>query len=277
MPLNVRAIMKKNRTGNDSDSGRSGKAQRRGPAKSRAADSDAAAHADQPHTAGNGVDSATAPDGGPVHISSGATQDAQQSDHTAAANVGGNSTEDAPQIDHEADRIAELNAEIGELRNELLRKQADFENSRKRLIRDKEEAIKFANDSLIVELISVLDDFERAISSAEKGRDFATLHSGIELIEKQLLGTLERKWGLIRFDSTGKPFDPERHEALATERSPQHTEATVLEDYQKGYTLHGRVIRAARVRVATPASEPAGTAPSDGDDPNLQAGPDGAG
>ena len=157
------------------------------------------------------------------------------------------------------------------------RKQADFENARKRLIRDKEEAIKFANDSLIVELISVLDDFERAISSAEKGRDFATLHSGIELIEKQLMGTLERNWGLIRFDSAGTPFDPERHEALATEPSPEYGEATVLEDYQKGYTLHGRVIRAARVRVATPVDEAPATDADDGGAAGLQAGPDEAG
>ena len=117
----------------------------------------------------------------------------------------------------------------------------------------------------------------RAISSAEKGRDFATLHSGIELIEKQLLGTLERKWGLNRFDSAGTPFDPERHEALATEPSPEYSEATVLEDYQKGYTLHGRVIRAARVRVATPLNDTPGTGATDGDATGLQADPDGAG
>ena len=145
----------------------------------------------------------------------------------------------------------------------MLRKQADFENARKRLIRDKEEAIKFANAGLLVDLTGVLDDFERAISSAANGRDFGTLHSGIELIEKQLLGTLERNWGLARFDSAGQPFDPERHEALATEPSPEHREATVLEDYQKGYTLHGRVVRAARVRVATPVDETPGIAAGD--------------
>ena len=134
----------------------------------------------------------------------------------------------------------------------MLRKQADFENFRKRINRDKEEAIKFANTGLLLDLTAVLDDFQRAISAAAQSEDFATLHSGIELIEKQLLNTLQRKWGLTRFDSAGQPFDPERHEALATESSAEHTEATVIEDYQKGYTLHGRVVRAARVRVATP-------------------------
>ena len=152
----------------------------------------------------------------------------------------------------EAEQAEQLQGRIATLQDELLRKQADLENFRKRINRDKEEAIKFANSGLLLDLTAILDDFERAISAAARSEDFATLHSGIELIEKQLLNTLQRKWGLTRFDSAGQPFDPERHEALATEPSGEHTETTVIEDYQKGYTLHGRVIRAARVRVATP-------------------------
>ena len=158
----------------------------------------------------------------------------------------------------QAQQIDQLQGRITTLQDELLRKQAEFENFRKRINRDKQEAIRFANTGLLLDLTAVLDDFERAISAAARSEDFATLHSGIELIEKQLLNTLQRKWGLARFDSTGQPFDPERHEALATEASAEHTEATVTEDYQKGYTLHGRVIRAARVRVATPLERAAG-------------------
>ena len=152
----------------------------------------------------------------------------------------------------QAEQLDQLQDQVVTLEGALLRKQADFENFRKRINRDKEEAIKFANTGLLLDLTAVLDDFQRAISAAAQSEDFATLHSGIELIEKQLLSTLQRKWGLTRFDSAGQPFDPERHEALATEPSAEHTEATVIEDYQKGYTLHGRVVRAARVRVATP-------------------------
>ena len=152
----------------------------------------------------------------------------------------------------QAEELDQLQDRVVTLEGALLRKQADFENFRKRINRDKEEAIKFANTGLLLDLTAVLDDFQRAISAAAQSEDFATLHSGIELIEKQLLNTLQRKWGLTRFDSAGQPFDPERHEALATEPSAEHTEATVIEDYQKGYTLHGRVVRAARVRVATP-------------------------
>jgi molecular chaperone GrpE len=261
--------MKKNRTGNDSDRGRSGRAQRRSDGKRReAAESGAPAAAESPasdpdaahsQAASNGVDCAPGGDGCPPHgAADGHFSDLKQDDEPATG------------ADSRSGQVADLTAEIAQLRDDLLRKQADFENSRKRLIRDKEEAIRFANDALLLDLTGILDDFGRAISASEKSRDFATLHSGIELIEKQLLATLERKWGLNRFDSAGQPFDPERHEALATEPSTEYREATVLEDYQKGYVLHGRVIRAARVRVATPVEEARDT-------PDQQAGSDGSG
>ena len=266
--------MNKNRTGSDSASGRSGRAQRRSDAKRRAAaDNGVAETAEHPQAVGTGLDSAPANDGGPAPGAAAGGADQRSSEPSAVD--GGERIEDAAQTGSTTGQVDELNARIGALRNDLLRKQADFENARKRLIRDKEEAIKFANAGLLVDLTGVLDDFERAISSAANGRDFGTLHSGIELIEKQLLGTLERNWGLARFDSAGQPFDPERHEALATEPSPEHREATVLEDYQKGYTLHGRVVRAARVRVATPVDETPGIAA--GDAPDVQASLDGSG
>ena len=173
-----------------------------------------------------------------------------------AAGEAGSGTADSDTA--QAEQLDQLQDRLATLEDELLRKQADFENFRKRINRDKEEAIKFANTGLLLDLTAVLDDFQRAISAAGQSEDFPTLHSGIELIEKQLLNTLQRKWGLTRFDSAGHPFDPERHEALATEPSTEHTEATVIEDYQKGYTLHGRVIRAARVRVATPLERAVG-------------------
>ena len=258
--------MKKNRTGNDSDRGRSGRAQRRSDGKRReaaergvpAAAESPAAEPDAAHSqaASNGVDCASGGDGSHPHgAADGHSSDLKQDDEPATADALDDDEGGVAATDSRSGQVADLTAEIAQLRDDLLRKQADFENSRKRLIRDKEEAIRFANDALLLDLTGILDDFGRAISASEKSRDFATLHSGIELIEKQLLATLERKWGLSRFDSAGQPFDPERHEALATEPSTEHREATVLEDYQKGYVLHGRVIRAARVRVATPVDE----------------------
>ncbi|MEX2444356.1 MAG: nucleotide exchange factor GrpE [Alkalispirochaeta sp.] len=151
------------------------------------------------------------------------------------------------------EKIAQLESENSELKNQYLRKQADFENYRRRMSRDKEEAVSFANQQLLLDLTSVIDDFERAIKSADESRDYDAFHDGIVLIEKQLTSMLERKWGLRRFDSEGEPFDPQRHEAVMTESREDHEESMVLEDFQKGYMLHDRVLRSAKVKVSMPA------------------------
>lgn len=268
--------MKKNRSGNGSDRGRPGKAQRHRDAKRQAAAHNgvpAAPESPTPEPEAHPQAAEHGADGGPAS----GTADPRAAGEPATADACDSRGEHDPDTDCGASQAADLAAQVARLQDDLLRKQADFENARKRLIRDKEEAIKFANSALLIDLTGILDDFERAISAAASGRDFATLHSGIELIEKQLLATLERKWGLARFDSAGQPFDPERHEALATEPSAEYREATVLEDYQKGYTLHGRVVRAARVRVATPVEEAPAGAPAAGDVPDPQPDADGSG
>jgi molecular chaperone GrpE len=163
--------------------------------------------------------------------------------------------------------IRDLEAENASLKDQLLRKQADFENFRKRVARDKEEMARFSNSMLLLDIIEIIDDFERAIKSSEESKDFAAFHSGIELIEKQFTSMLERKWGLCRFDSQGEVFDPERHQAIATEESSEHDQPTVAEDYQKGYQLHERVLRPAKVKVVQPlANQP--TAETDDKQPN---------
>jgi len=151
-------------------------------------------------------------------------------------------------------RTAELEAEKASLQDELLRKAADFENFRKRMFRDKEDAIKFANAELLNDVLPIIDDFERAIQSAGESKDFEAFHAGVSLIERQLVSVLERKWGLTRFSAAGEIFDPERHEAIAAEETEEHEESVVLEEYQKGYTLHDRVLRPAKVKVAKPVS-----------------------
>jgi molecular chaperone GrpE len=149
-------------------------------------------------------------------------------------------------------RIEALQAEKGELANELLRKQADFENFRKRMQRERQEAIKFANANLLQDIITIIDDFERAIRSSEESRDFDSFHSGIKMIERQFVGMLERKYGLKRMETVGKEFDPQQHEAIGMEESPEVDTQMVLEDYQKGYILNDRVLRHAKVKVAVP-------------------------
>ena len=152
-------------------------------------------------------------------------------------------------------RTASLEAEISNLKDQYLRKAADFENYRKRMVREKQDAVDYANQSLLLDLIPVIDDFERAIKSSEATSDYATLHEGIALIEKRLVSQLEAKWGLARFESAGCAFDPNRHEAIMMDKSPDVAEATVSEDFVRGYTLKDRVVRFAKVKVLMPADQ----------------------
>ncbi len=149
-------------------------------------------------------------------------------------------------------RIAELEAENAGLADSLLRKTADFENYRKRMLREKEEFVAYANRELLLDIVSIVDDFERAIRSADESHDFAAFHDGIVMIEKQFTNMLERKWKLARFDSVGEEFDPQRHEAMMTEDRSDHEQSMVLEDFQKGYMLHEKVLRPAKVKVSMP-------------------------
>ena len=156
-------------------------------------------------------------------------------------------------------RIEALEQKLAESEDKYLRKVADFENFRKRIVKEKQEAVEFANQSLLLDLIATLDDFERAISAAESSAkteaDFDTFREGVSMIEKRLLNQLENKWGLKRFDSTGVPFDPTCHEAVLMEKSADVDEPVVKEDFAKGYMLNDRVVRTAKVKVLMPEKE----------------------
>jgi molecular chaperone GrpE len=159
----------------------------------------------------------------------------------------------APEADLQ-ERIQQLEQEVEESKDQLLRKAADFENFRKRLAREKEDSIKYANAALLSDVVPIIDDFERAIQSAADSKDFDAFHTGVSMIEQRMVGMLERNWGLKRFSANGEPFDPEKHEAIAVEETDQHDTEIVLEDYQKGYLLHDRVLRPAKVKVARPVA-----------------------
>ncbi len=152
-------------------------------------------------------------------------------------------------------KIIALETELSELKDQYLRKAAEFENFRKRMQREKQDAIDFANQSLLLDLIPVIDDFERAIKSSEAARDYDVLHEGISMIEKRLVSQLETKWGLVRLESAGEPFDPNKHEAIMMEQSASVQEPTVGEDLIKGYKLKERIIRTAKVKVLMPAEQ----------------------
>jgi molecular chaperone GrpE len=154
------------------------------------------------------------------------------------------------------EKIAELEAQLADAKDQYLRKAADFENFRKRMNQEKQTAIEFANQSLLLDIIPIIDDFERALQAAGAGQkspaDFDTLCQGISMIEQRLSSQLESKWGLKRFNSEGEPFDPNRHEALMMEKSAEITEPVVAQDLIKGYMLKDRVIRSAKVKVVMP-------------------------
>ena len=152
-------------------------------------------------------------------------------------------------------RIAELEEENSELKDRYLRKQADFENYRKRAIREREELSVQANRQLLLDIVLIIDDFERAIKSVEESRDFDAFHGGVVLIEKQFTSMLERKWSLSRFDDAGEEFDPQKHEAVASEPAPGEDTARVLEVYQNGYMLGDKVLRSAKVKVSLPQND----------------------
>ena len=152
------------------------------------------------------------------------------------------------------EKIQKMEEENRELKDTLLRKQADFENFRKRINKDKEESIKFANQMLLLDITDTIDNFERAIKSAEGSKDFDAFYEGIVLIEKKLVSTLESKWNVTRFNSIGEVFDPDRHQAIAVEDSTEHDKQVVLEDFQKGYLYYDRILRPAKVKVCNPVA-----------------------
>lgn len=147
-------------------------------------------------------------------------------------------------------------AELAELNDKYLRKLAEEVNFRKRMMREKDEALKYGVSTLINDIIPVLDDFDRAIASAEQAHNYEQLHDGIVLIRRQLGQMLENRYYLKRVPSTGALFDPNMHEAVAAE-SADVDEAVVGEEFLPGYVLHDRVLRTAKVRVLMPAPEKA--------------------
>jgi molecular chaperone GrpE len=152
-------------------------------------------------------------------------------------------------------KIKELEAQNADLNDKYLRKAADFDNYRKRMVKEKEDARLYANSELLVDLVSLLDDFERAIQSSEQGKDFNTLNDGVKMIRDAFLSKLEGRYGLKTYAAAGDEFDPMSHEALSAEQSEDIEVAVVKDVYLKGYRLHDRVIRAAKVAVKMPAAK----------------------
>lgn len=132
----------------------------------------------------------------------------------------------------------------------LLRTVAEYQNYRKRVEKEKQDIMKYANEKIMKDLIAVHDNFERAIGAMDKENEaIASVVSGVEMIKKSFDDILDR-YGVKEIDAEGQPFNPDQHHAVMTEDREGVEASTVLEVFQKGYTLHERVIRPAMVKVS---------------------------
>ncbi len=151
----------------------------------------------------------------------------------------------------------QLEAELQAARQELQatfakyqRLAADFENHKRRTRQELAERTQYANEELLLRLLPLLDNFERALEHAPEGID-AGWFDGIKLIARQFEATLEAQ-GLSSIPAVGEKFDPSQHEAIAQEETDEHEEGTVVEEMQPGYRLHQKVLRPTLVKVAQP-------------------------
>jgi molecular chaperone GrpE len=163
---------------------------------------------------------------------------------------GGISPEPEEEIRRLRDALEAKTREGEEHHDRYLRAAAEFDNARKRAAREREEYTRYATESVVREILPVLDNFERALLAARGEPAAAAVTAGVELTQRELLRVLE-KFGVTPFASVGQPFDPERHEAIARVPSQGQPEGTVVNETARGYLLNGRVLRPAMVTVAS--------------------------
>ncbi len=149
----------------------------------------------------------------------------------------------ADPVSAERDRLLE---EKNELRDRLLRRQAEFDNFRRRADREKAEVIEYANSESVGAIVPILDDFERALKMGDADSEYAR---GMELIYQRLSDTL-KKLGLEPISAKGQKFDPHIHHAVDRVETADAEEDTILDEYQRGYNFRGRLLRPAMVKVA---------------------------
>ena len=168
----------------------------------------------------------------------------------------------APVESEAEERVEELSAQLVETRDKWLRLQADFDNFRRRALKEREEAQQYGHQNLVKDLLSAVDNLDRAIDHAQKseGGDLQGLLQGVEMVRRELLAGLE-KHGVKPIDVDGKPFDPALMEAMAQSPNGSVPPNTVIDVFQKGYRLRDRLVRPARVVVAR---EPDAEDPGDG-------------
>lgn len=163
-----------------------------------------------------------------------------------------NHEEKVSEVDTLRSKVKELEETIADLKDKALREAAETENYKKRLRQEKENAVKYANEALIKDLLDPLDNFSRAIEASETSKDFDTIKTGVVMVEDQLHTLLKNNWGLEAYSPEGEDFDPAEMEACMMQEVDGIEKEKVLQVFLKGYKLHGKVIRAAKVVVGKP-------------------------
>ncbi|MBN8689735.1 MAG: nucleotide exchange factor GrpE [Armatimonadetes bacterium] len=158
------------------------------------------------------------------------------------------------EFDDDLSRLSEVEAERDQLREQLMRSLADLQNFRKRAAQEQESSRRYSNEEFMRSLIPVLDNFERTVASLSAGADPAAILQGITMVKKQLQSVLESN-SMTRIPAVGSHFDPEIHDAIAVIETTEFEPDTVVDEIEPGYTLFGRVLRPARVRIARAPSE----------------------
>ncbi len=145
---------------------------------------------------------------------------------------------------------AQLAEDAAKYKEQYIRLYAEFENARKRMDREKQDFVRYANETLIVEFLGILDDLERSVEAAKtKHEDYGAFVKGIEMVMTHIHDMLKKN-GVKSIEVKGKMFDPHSHEVLMQEENEELDEGTIIEEFQKGYRLGEKVVRTAKVKVA---------------------------
>ena len=145
--------------------------------------------------------------------------------------------------------IDKLKKEAEEYKDKWLKVHAEYENTRKRLEKEKHDHIKFANEDIISKLFPIMDNFDMAFAAMEKAEDKEAVMEGIKLVQKEFHRVLEEN-GVERIETVGKEFDPNLHEAVQAVETEEVPDGEIVEEVRSGYLLNGRILRPAKVKVA---------------------------
>ena len=179
------------------------------------------------------------------------TSETQESQTEETAGADSDAEDASEAADDSASKIEALEKEVADLKNQLLYKEADFQNFRKRALKEKQDAFDYGNESLLKDLLDSLDNFDRTVEAAATATDPKAIADGVKMISKNLVSMLENKYNLSSYGEAGDAFDPELHEAIGMQEGEVKKEELGAV-YLKGYKLKDKVIRHAKVMVTKP-------------------------